>query len=59
MRQELFGELMASLTQTLDHADGRRELRTTILPSPRQRSATLEGTERWITPPIRVTNTVE
>lgn len=34
MKQELFGELMASLTEALDHANGRRELRTTILPSP-------------------------
>lgn len=34
MKEELFAELMESVTQALDHAKGRRELRTTILPEP-------------------------
>lgn len=34
MKEELFAELMESVTQALDHAKGRRELRTTILPAP-------------------------
>ena len=34
MKEELFVELMESVTQALDHAKGRRELRTTILPAP-------------------------
>ena len=34
MKQELFGEVMESLTEALDHVNGRQELRTTILPSP-------------------------
>lgn len=32
MKREAFAELMESLTQALEHAQGRRELRTTILP---------------------------
>lgn len=34
MKQEMFAELMESMTEALDHAKGRRELRTTILPPP-------------------------
>ncbi len=34
MKEELFAELMESVTQALDHAKGRRELRTSILPAP-------------------------
>ena len=34
MKEALFAELMESVTQALDHAKGRRELRTTILPAP-------------------------
>lgn len=34
MRDYLFAELMESATQALDHARGKRELRTIILPDP-------------------------
>ena len=33
MKKELFAELMESMHEVLDHARGKRELRTTILPS--------------------------
>lgn len=40
MRKELFAELMESMGEALEHAQGKRELRTTILPDPpRQMSA--------------------
>lgn len=32
MKKELFGELMQSVGEALDHARGKRDLRTTILP---------------------------
>ena len=34
MRPELFPALMTSATQALEHARGKRELRTTVLPAP-------------------------
>jgi putative transcriptional regulator len=34
MKSELFAELMASMTEALDHANGKRELRSTVLPAP-------------------------
>ncbi len=46
MKEELFAELMESLAQALDHAKGRRELRTTILPATSEQIAAIEGTER-------------
>ncbi len=33
MKKALFAELMASMHEALDHARGKRELRTTILPA--------------------------
>ena len=32
MKPELFADLMASMNEALDHAKGKRELRTTVLP---------------------------
>jgi putative transcriptional regulator len=34
MKTKLFDELMASMEDALDHAKGKRELRTTVLPPP-------------------------
>lgn len=34
MKEEAFAELIESAHQALDHARGRRELRTTVLPGP-------------------------
>jgi putative transcriptional regulator len=34
MKEELFEELMASVGEALEHARGKRELRTTVLPPP-------------------------
>jgi putative transcriptional regulator len=34
MKDHLFAELMESATEALEHARGKRELRTTILPDP-------------------------
>lgn len=34
MRQDMFTELLASAAQALEHAQGKRVLRTTILPPP-------------------------
>ena len=34
MKQDMFAELLASATQALEHAQGKRVLRTTILPPP-------------------------
>ncbi len=34
MKEELFSELLESANQALEHARGRRELRTTLLPKP-------------------------
>lgn len=40
MKKELFAELMESMGEALDHARGKRELRTTALPeAPRAMSA--------------------
>jgi putative transcriptional regulator len=33
MKKELFAELMGSMGEALDHARGKRELRTTVLPA--------------------------
>ena len=33
MKTEMFSELMGSMQQALDHARGKRELRTTVLPA--------------------------
>ena len=32
MKREMFAELLASATQALEHAQGKRDLRTTVLP---------------------------
>jgi hypothetical protein len=34
MDKKLFGELKESLNQAIEHAQGKRELRTTTLPRP-------------------------
>lgn len=34
MKKELFDELRASMGEALEHAQGKRELRTTVLPPP-------------------------
>jgi putative transcriptional regulator len=34
MKDELFAELMQSAREALEHAQGKRELRTTVLPDP-------------------------
>ena len=34
MKQDMFAELLASASQALEHAQGKRVLRTTILPPP-------------------------
>jgi putative transcriptional regulator len=34
MKEKLFNELMESLGEALEHAQGKRELRTTVLPAP-------------------------
>ena len=34
MKKELFAELMEAMGQALDHARGKRDLRTTVLPAP-------------------------
>lgn len=34
MKREVFAELMASMEDALEHAKGKRELRTTVLPPP-------------------------
>jgi putative transcriptional regulator len=34
MKEKLFAELMRSAGQALEHARGKRELRTTVLPAP-------------------------
>lgn len=34
MKKELFAELMGSMGDALEHARGKRELRTTVLPRP-------------------------
>jgi putative transcriptional regulator len=34
MKEKLFDELLASVGEALDHARGKRELRTTVLPPP-------------------------
>jgi putative transcriptional regulator len=40
MKKELFAELMESMNEALEHAKGKRELRTTVLPeAPRSMSA--------------------
>ena len=35
MKPDMFAELLASATQALEHAQGKRVLRTTVLPPPR------------------------
>ena len=41
MKKELFAELMQSVEEALEHAQGKRELRTTVLPeAPRPMSST-------------------
>lgn len=34
MKKDLFGELMRSVGEAADHARGKRDLRTTVLPEP-------------------------
>lgn len=34
MKQELFAELMRSVSEAAEHAGGKRDLRTTVLPDP-------------------------
>jgi len=34
MNEKLFAELMKSAGQALEHAEGKRDLRTTVLPAP-------------------------
>ena len=42
MKDELFAELMESADEALDHAQGKRELRTTVLPLPPEPMAAVE-----------------
>lgn len=42
MKDELFAELMESAEEALDHARGKRELRTTVLPLPPEPMAAVE-----------------
>lgn len=42
MKDELFAELMESAEEALDHARGKRELRTTVLPLPPEPMAAAE-----------------
>jgi hypothetical protein len=34
MKKETFGELLGSMKEALEHAEGKRNLRTTTLPLP-------------------------
>jgi len=34
MKTDIFGELLASANEALEHAKGKRDLRTTVLPAP-------------------------
>lgn len=45
MKEELFAELMESAQEALDHARGKRELRTTVLPEPPEPMAAAEVKE--------------
>jgi putative transcriptional regulator len=42
MKDELFAELMQSASEALEHAQGKRELRTTVLPDPPKPMAAAE-----------------
>jgi len=42
MKDGLFAELMTSMSQALDHAQGKRDLRTTVLPEPPAPMSALE-----------------
>ena len=56
MDKQLFAELKQSLNEALEHAQGKRELRTTTLPRPPQ---AMEGAEIPVTEPILIKNKIK